>query len=290
MTEPPTAAEPPRFVSVRIKLIAAMAAIYALALVGVFYWFFMVQTRAAHRQIEQDLLPTLRGGLAGIDGDEFSALAGDAATGRALTADERYRRHCDWLRTIQSIEPRARPYSYVVVGDEARLVLVCRAGPGAPGAFRAWPAETVDLTPVSDSTGTWVAAYGPIRDSSGSAVGGLAIEFRADALAQAQAEARASLLVVLPITFSVLFVLAAGLARLFTRPLMQLARVVGEIGDGDYDHNLAPYLRPRFPDEIWQLAQTLDTTIHKLRWRYAALERQAGSRDDEVGKALDSRG
>jgi HAMP domain-containing protein len=147
-----------RFISLRLKLLVGFTLLFSLVFAAAFYWFYTFATQRALDKIRQDLLDTLAGAAAGVDGDELLALyqggrpnaAGQAwldannaetdedyarltetakaAHGAALPGgfsdDPRYHNQLEWLQRVHDVQPQAWPYTYVPGDDEAEVVFL----------------------------------------------------------------------------------------------------------------------------------------------------------------------
>ena len=226
------------FVSLRLKLLVGFTLLSGIALVVAFYWFYRSTTEQVMARIRDNMVATLNGAIAGVDGDEFIALAREGIPREdGLTDDPRYWRHLAWLETVHNIEPRAYPYTYVK-GDEPKEVLfigdilvITQLEKSA--AFREsyiskggmWGGLTgpnLKMSPYVDPWGSWVSAYAPIKDSKGELVGAMGIDFRADYVHQVQWAILGQALVVFAITYITLFVLVFLLSGALTRPTLAL--------------------------------------------------------------------
>jgi len=151
----PTAQSKKLYISLRLKLLAGFTLIFSLVFAGAFYWFLTFATDQALARVKQDLLDTLKGASAGVNGDELVALAAEGkpnASGEAWLAvadaddasiqaltdtatqqfgtptqngfsdDPRYIDELNWLQSVHNVEPRAWPYTYVK-GDKPNEVI-----------------------------------------------------------------------------------------------------------------------------------------------------------------------
>jgi len=146
------------FISLRLKLLVGFTLLFSLVFAAAFYWFFTFATERALEKIRQDLLDTLKGAAAGVDGGELVALyhegkpnaAGGAwlaannaetdedyerlteeavaAYGEAIpdgfSDDPRYQRQIEWLQHVHEVQPQAWPYTYVKGDEEAEVVFL----------------------------------------------------------------------------------------------------------------------------------------------------------------------
>lgn len=288
-----TSTHPKRFVSLRFKLLVGFTLLFSVVFAGAFYWFYTFATDRALQRIQEDLQDTLRGTLAGIDGDTFAALARDAkpdASG-VPTTDPRYLQHQAWLGTIHQIEPRANPYTYVKgpetnqvlwIGDILRVIrpedgtkfLEPYISRGSLSLIKGLSDETLNLKPYTDKWGSWVSAYAPIRDLQGNIVGAVGIDFRADYVFQVQQAIRDQVVVAFLITYGMLFLLVFLISQFFTRPITNLTKAAERIGEGSPVQAFSSDTG-RFRDEIATLADTLSTMVDQIAQRERELREQA---------------
>ncbi len=295
-----------RFISLRVKLLVGFTLLFTVVFAIAFYWFYTFSTDVAMRQIEEDMVTTLQGGLVGIDGDTFAALAQEAELrADGLTDDPRYREHMTWLENIHNLEPRANPYSWVrgdpalenevlFIGDILRLTQPENAtvfrepyltqGSMITGMLTLWE----DLEPYQDDWGHWISAYAPIRNAAGESVGGLGIDFRADYVYQVQDSIKSRIFVSFAITYFALFTLVYLISRTLTGPIISLTGIARGVADGNYDQNISALYRGKTHDEVDALAQVFELMVNKVRAREEGLKRQVQElriEIDEVKKA-----
>ncbi|MBN1921740.1 MAG: HAMP domain-containing protein [Anaerolineae bacterium] len=281
-----------RFISLRVKLLVGFTLLFMVVFAIAFYWFYTFATDVAMRQIEEDMLTTLEGGLKGIDGDAFVALAEEAELrDDGLSDDPRYWDHMAWIETIHDLEPRANPYSWVrgdpnvqnevlFIGDILRVTQPENAtvfrepyitqGSMITGMLTLWE----DLEPYQDDWGHWISAYAPILNSAGESVGGLGIDFRADYVYQVQDSIEDRILISFAITYLALFVLVYLISRTLTGPIISLTGVARGVADGNYDQDISKLYGGKTQDEVDALAQVFELMVSKVRAREEGLKRQ----------------
>lgn len=297
-----SATENRRFVGLRLKLILGFTLLFSIAFVLAFLWFYTFASRSAMNQIQEDLAGTLNGAISDIDGDEFalltriSAPAGeDVPSGYLL-----YQRHQSWLESIHSIEPNSIPYTFVEgklpyevqwIGDIFRIIRPESktaflesyiADPSSTKLFNGLTEVTINMVPYTDQWGTWVSAYGPIKNSQGKIVGGLGIDFRADYVRQVQQNIRLQVLIAFLIAFPIQVLLVWLLSGALTSSLNDLTGAAAQIGEGDYDQDLSALTDRRFPDEISTLAQVFEIMMAKVRTREQTLRQQVAELKIEI--------
>jgi HAMP domain-containing protein len=136
------------------KLVIAFSFIFTLLFVGAFYWFYVFSTERAIARILDDLGATVAGAAAGLDGASLARLAAEGEPdGAGGSAHPDYAAQLRWLQTVQSLEPRAWPYTYVAGGEPNQIVAL------------------VDLWILSDPRKAY--AFGEADVSVGSLTGGL---------------------------------------------------------------------------------------------------------------------
>jgi HAMP domain-containing protein len=279
-----------RFVSLHVKFLVGFTVLFSVVFAIAFYWFYSFATDRAMRRIEEDMVDTLNGAIAGVDGDEFIALAREAEPrDDGLTDDPRYWQHLAWLKTVHDIEPRANPYTYVK-GEEPSEVLfigdiLVITDPDNSAAFREsymskggmWGGLSglnKKLTPYVDKWGSWVSAYAPIANSEGELVGAMGMDFRADYVRQVQQAIRDKVVIAFAITYTTLFALVFVISRSLTRPVIALTTVAEQVAKGDYDQSVSALYSGIFRDEVATLAQVFEMMIGKVREREESLKRQ----------------
>lgn len=165
---------------------------------GGLYSIYWNVNKIAQNQIAQSMESTLNAALAGIDGDEFEKLTQIELLPQQdePKSNPLYQRHQAWLKTVHEIAPEAFPSTYMVRNDDNKLIAIgdvyriVDQEYGVP--YKAvFPEEyitsevwsglervSLDLSPNKEyADESWVAIYGPIRNSEGVVVGGLGLDY-----------------------------------------------------------------------------------------------------------------
>lgn len=294
-----------RFISLRVKLLIGFTMVFSIVFAGAYYWFYTYASNRAMQRVGDDLVDTLEGAIAGIDGNEFEQLATvDVPQGQDLPiAEPLYWQHQEWLNKVHKIEPRANPYTFVRgeqpyevlwVGDIFRIIRRPSmtyfrdsyvANPTETNLYHGLTELTVTMMPYSDEWGSWVSAYGPIRNSEGEIVGGVGIDFNADYVKQVQRGIRNSMAISFTLTYSSLFVLVYIFSGVFTNPIVSLTKAAEQIGEGDYEQNLTCFQARQLPDEISSLAEVFEIMVGKVRRREETLKQQVAELKIEIDQA-----
>lgn len=276
------------------KLLIGFTLVFSIVFALAFWWFYSFSTDTALNKIRQDMLTTLDSTISGIDGDQFEALVLTATPDESgvPSTDPAYLAHQAWIETINEVEPRANTYSYVKgpndrevlwVGDVFRKIHPDEATkymesytPSQDFMLMGLAETATRLDSYSDKWGTWISAYGPIRNSKGEAVGAVGVDYDAGYVAEVQNGIRSNMVTAFLVTYLILLVLVFLLSRFLTRPIVKLTRMARHVADGDYNQDfsgMAPklgFLR----DEISILAETFAFMVDKVRVREITLKRQ----------------
>jgi hypothetical protein len=104
----------PKVFGLGSKLVIGFTFVFTVLFVGAFYWFYVFSTERAIERILDDLEATVAGAAAGLDGASLARLFAEGEPDGAGGSDHPdYAAQLQWLQTVQSLEPRAWPYTYV---------------------------------------------------------------------------------------------------------------------------------------------------------------------------------
>ncbi len=288
-----------KFVSLRLKLLVGFTVLFSVVFAGAFYWFYTYATASALKRVEEDLVNTLHGAAAGVDGDALRVLytegvCAGGSEGGCYPDDPRYWQQVAWLARVHAVEPRAEPYTYIRGEKPKELIFITSAGAVRRPPFGAKFLQhyiannpepnyqgllTTTLEPAyTDAFGRWVSGYTPIYDSQGNVVAAMGIDFHADYVDEVQAGILNSMVLAFSITYGALFGLVYLASNAFSEPIVRLTRAADQIGEGAYEQGLNGLAASRaqavFPDEISRLAEVLRGMVHKIYSLYQA-ERDA---------------
>lgn len=303
MADQPSAARRPNFLSLRTKLLVGFTLVFSLVFAAAYYWFYTFGTQMALNMIRTDLVDTLNATIAGIDGDEFEALVKEGVPDASgvPTQDSRYARHQEWLYNAHQIESRANPYTYVKgsgerevlwVGDIFRITspedgtaFLDPYTPQKDFILNGLQGLAVDMDAYTDDWGSWVSAYGPIKNSKGEVVGAVGIDFYKNYVADVQKQILNSIVLAFAITYSTLLALVFIIAQLLTRPMIRLTEAAQRIGEGDYSPDLSSLGQRGMADEISSLADNFALMVEKVSQREKSLRRQVEELKIEIDEA-----
>ena len=291
-----------RFVSLRVRILIGFTVLFSVVFAVAFYWFYNFATDQAMQRIQEDMVDTLNGAIAGVDGDAFIGLAREAEPNEAgQTDDPRYAEHQAWLETVHNIEPRALPYTYVPGDEENELMFVGDmlqvVRPDDAAAFlESWISRsgamvnslqglTLKMEPYSDPWGEWVSAYAPISTAEGEKVGAMGIDFEASYVREVQEAIRNTVAVAFLITYATLFVLVLLISRGLTQPVIALTAVAEQVAEGDYGQDISALHAGRLRDEVATLAQVFEMMVDKVRAREERLKQEVAQLRIEIDQA-----
>jgi HAMP domain-containing protein len=121
----PTAATPSRRFNLNLtaKLIIGFTLLFTIVFVGAFYWFYVFSTERSVEKIVTDMHQTVLGAAAGLEGESLLRLAAEGVENEAGGSDHPdYAAQMAWLATVQLIEPRAWPYTYVAGSEPNQII------------------------------------------------------------------------------------------------------------------------------------------------------------------------
>ncbi|CAN5731135.1 hypothetical protein BH23DEI1_BH23DEI1_21210 [soil metagenome] len=314
-----------RFMSLRWKLVIGFTLVFTVVFAGAYYWFYYFSTERALARIQIEMQDTIQGAAAGIDGASLVRLFEEGEANAAGFSDHPdYVAQLEWLATVQSLEPRAWPYTYVAgsgpndiyglvdlwamhdptkaygfrESDQSSGPLIdglsalafnvprdrrCNAARNALrgetlGAARGEIAYGTCMllrrVGYTDTYGSWVSAYAPIRDAAGLPVGGLGLDFEMAYVDEVQDAILASTLNAFLITYLTLLLLIMFMARVVTTPITRLTAVAARVGEGDYDQDFSTLGQGRWRDEIGVLTEVFRGMTEKVRAREHSLRRE----------------
>ncbi len=289
------------FVSLRIKLILVLAALFILAFAVIFYWLDGFVTSMAMRNLRTDLIATAQTAASGIDGNAHEKLFKSGQID-----DPTYNQIADFLRAVKSTNPRASGiYTYTQLPDkpdQVQLVVSAALPPDVPqlvsptqkigeclipaSSRPALGEDYTDISPTmvagmttagaettlySDKWGTWLSGYAPIYNSQGQSVGAVGVDMCASEVIELQKTIRSNTLIAMGVSLLVLIIAVGLIATGVTRPIMKLTVVADRIGLGGYDQDFSQLYSTRVQDEVDKLASVFELMAGKVYTREQTL-------------------
>jgi hypothetical protein len=211
-----------------------------------------------------------------------------------------YIEHENWLRAVQQTELKedvygdptketTRLYTYIKGPDAGEVIAIGSTGyfRKERGGFRFCQRYTSTSTriydglngrvdawePYTDSFGTWITTYAPIEDENGNKIGAIGVDITASYVEEVSAQILRQGAIAFIITFIIIFFLVYWLSGFLTRPIIGLAGVAKEIGEGDYSHQWAEVedAQKRMRDEIDTLTGVFKVMVDKVAEREKSL-------------------
>ncbi|MEB3214272.1 MAG: ATP-binding protein [Leptolyngbyaceae bacterium] len=309
-------AKSPKFISLRWKLLGGFTIVFSMVFATAFYWFYTYSIEKAMSRLRADMRDTAIGTAKGIDVEELiDFYETGTPVDSGLPNDPRFERQMAWLSQVKDIEPRAWPYTYVVIEDEpqnpyvflpddieapytiyitdlllyhdlSKAAQFLDLGNASDFTMRAYREGKVVERPLySDEFGSWISTYLPLQDSTGETVAMLGLDFEADYVNEVKAGIRSKVFLAFAITYISLFVLVYIISRLFTDPIIKLTGIAQEIGEGNYEPRLWPLMAKLTSDELGILAKTFESMVQQLREAFTRLEKT----NEELEHRVDER-
>jgi HAMP domain-containing protein len=291
------------FVSLRLKILVGFTFIFSAVFAGAFIWFLNFATDQALARIKQDLLDTLKGAAARVNGDE---LVGLYETGQpnaeGFSDDPRYINQLNWLQQIHDLEPRAWPYTYVMGKKDHEIIFIAdlwvRYNKDKAARFKdsyvsggsLWGGLSGlslkdDLNPYTDEYGSWISAYLPVKNNQSKNVGAIGIDFEASYVSQVRQSIFDKVALAFCVTYALLFVLVYLVSGVITNPIVNLTKVAEQISKGDYSQDLSSMLRDSTRDEISTLTEVFQIMVGKVREREQKLIERVEELKIEINEA-----
>lgn len=315
------------YVSLRTKLILALALLFVVAFAVIFIWLYNFVTGMAMTNLRNDLLSTANTAAAGINGDAHTALFESGQID-----DATYSEMSAFLRSVKATNPRASGvYTYLQIPgetDRVRLVVSAALPPGvvptaqaenlseceqipsssrpelgeeytyiSPAMLAGLQNESVETELLPDDWGTWLSGYAPIYNSKGETVGAVGVDMCAQNVISLQENIRRNVLIALVVSLLVLTAVVWLLATGVTRPVLALTKVADRIGVGDYEQDFSSLHSSRVQDEVDKLAAVFELMVGKVYTREQSLRARVqqleimidqGKRESQVAQIVES--
>ncbi|MEO0804248.1 MAG: histidine kinase dimerization/phospho-acceptor domain-containing protein, partial [Cyanobacteria bacterium J06642_2] len=305
------------FVSLKVKLLIAFSAVFCAVSGGMFVWFYTYSTARAIDRMEEELEHTARGAAKGIDVEQLLALYREGEPNQdGFSDDSRYQQLLGWLDAIHQVEPKAWPYTYIVVEDSsdarypagverpdlphtlylvdvwanydvdsaAAFLDIGNASEKTMEAYRS--GEIVHRDLYSDEYGSWMSAYLPLKDRDENVVAMLGVDIEADYVRQVQKYIREEMLIAFLVSYCILSLLIILISNLLTKRLTYLTNFAEKIGKGDYSNKLSLSSGDRFADEMEILSEVFNKTIESIQKREEMI-REGKATENEIRMALE---
>ena len=270
------------------RLGATFVLLTALGIVVSGFLQYRAQERLVRESLGSLLLNIARTGALLVDGDLHQAVV---SAGRKDTAD--YERVRAQLARIQATNQLGDAvYTLTdVQGAMARFAVVSNGLAPVGLEYRLAPEIQPILSRVlsdgvsgftgiyTSSSGTWITAFAPVKNSSGRTVAALDVDFRADVYLAELAAARRRVVLYALTGAALALVAGVALSRQITKPVGQLATLARGIVEGHFSSDV----RVRARDEIGMLGNVLHLMADRLNVSHRSMT-------DVLVRALEARG
>lgn len=314
----PTTKSASRFLSLRVKIWIGFILIFTPVFVASYYWFYQYTTTRVFQTITDDLGETINGAIQGMDKEGFVRLYLEESTdnpkcppGKDVPKEENgyypednplYIAHENWLLAVQQIEPQTKIYTYIKGIEPGEIIAI-----GSTGYFREprgglrfcqrYTSTSSDIyngltrrvdawTPYKDSFGSWITTYEPILDDNGVVIGAIGIDISANYVKEVRNNILISGAIAFVVSYVLIFFLVYWLSGLLTHPIVGLAGVAKEIGEGDYGHEWSEEdIKRNFRDEIDTLTSVFKVMVDKVAQREQSLRARVHQLEIMVDKS-----
>jgi len=292
-----------RFLSLRVKIWIGFILVFTPVFVASYYWFYTYTNARVFQTITDDLNNTISGALTGINKADFVKLYQEESTNNPMCPPKKdapkeengyypednplYMEHESWLLSVSEVEPKARIYTYVKGINPGEIIAIGSTGyfREPRGGFRFCQRYTstsskiydglttrVDSwVPYTDSFGSWITTYAPIVDESGNIIGAMGMDISANYVDTVRKGILISGAIAFVLSYILIFFLVYWLSGLLTRPIVGLAGVAKEIGEGDYSHEWQEKSQNAYRDEIDTLTSVFKVMVDKVAQREQSL-------------------
>jgi hypothetical protein len=292
-----------RFFSLRLKIWIGFTLIFTPVFVASYFWFYEYTTTRVFQTITDSLGNTINGAVEGIDKKGFVRLFQEENTNNPMcpprkpTADTPkdengyypennplYMAHENWLHEVQQVVPQTRIYTYIKGVEPGEVIAIGSTGyfRSPRGGFRFCQRYTstssrifdglttrVDAwTPYTDNYGSWITTYMPILDDGGNKIGAIGMDISANYVDEVRNGILRSGAVAFVVSYIFIFLLVFWLSGFLTRPIVGLAGMAKEIGEGDYTREWSVVEnKGTFRDEIDTLTGVFKVMVDKVAQR-----------------------
>ena len=314
----PTIKPTGRFLSLRVKIWIGFILIFTPVFVASYYWFYQYTTSRVFQTITDDLGETINGAIQGMDKASFVRLFEEESTDNPMCPPVKdapkeengyypednplYIAHENWLLAVQQIEPQTRIYTYVKGVEPGEIIAIGSTGyfRDPRGGFRFCQRYTSTSSnifnglttqvnawePYTDSFGSWITTYAPIPDDNGVVIGAIGIDISADYVKEVRNNILVSGAIAFVASYVLIFFLVYWLSGLLTSPIVGLAGVAKEIGEGDYGHEWSEEdIKRNFRDEIDTLTSVFKVMVDKVAQREQKLRARVQQLEIMVDKS-----
>jgi len=292
-----------RYVSLRVKIWIGFILIFTPVFIASYYWFYQYTSDRVFKGISDTLVDTVNGAVKGMDTAGFVKLYKDESTGNPACSpatgsakgyypetNPLYMAHENWLLTVQNIAPHTRIYTYVKGPNAGDIVAIGSTGyyRNPRGGFKfcelynsqgktqiadGLTARVDRWTIYSDSFGSWITTYAPIADQNGQIVGAIGVDISADYVQQVKNGILVSGAIAFVLSYILIFLLVYLMSGIVTGPIISLAGVAKDIGEGHYEQEWSSMNKQRdaFRDEIDTLTSVFQAMVDKVAEREKSL-------------------
>ena len=289
-------------VAMRWKLLAAFAGVFTVIFVFIAIYVVQFSTNNAQKRLVDELSTTAIGGSSTIDARQFVDLITTVPAvpdsknefGFGYPTSQLYKDQAKALVNINRISGEALSYTYFKDPKDGKLYAAASSGyylkPQIGYTYKvpiyktsseetnqlmmAGLTTSTEQPAYSDGYGSLISRYVPIVDANGTSVGGFGVDYPLTYVDQVRSDVQKSLYPVLIVTYVVLLGLVLLVSTSLVRPLKRLTAATKRVADGEYDLDVRGIVRTRFPDEMFELADSFAQMAKKVGARERSLTQE----------------
>ena len=289
-------------IAMRWKLLAAFAGVFTIVFLFIAIYVVHFSTNNAQKRLVDQLASTAAGASSTINAEQFVELIStvpavpDAKNqfGFGYPTSQLYKDQAQALVNINKISGEALTYTYFKDPKDGQLYAAASSGyylnPQIGYTYKVPIGKTsnaetnrlmmeglttsTEQPAYSDGYGSWISRYVPIVDKNGKTVGGFGVDYPLTYVDEVRADVQKSLYPVLIVTYLVLLGLVLLVSTSLVRPLKRLTVATKRIADGEYDLDVRKLVRTRFPDEMYELADSFAQMAKKVGARERSLTQE----------------
>lgn len=271
-------------INYRTRLLSGFLGLAIIASALVFFLNTRHAKKSIFEQIQSQLLSVAIEAAAAVDAEAHERIRSEADAGgedyRQISlalrqVRDRNRREdisIAFIYTFRRVPPSADTWSYVVDAEESAErrspvgEVIVWNGQGTPEDEPLQLSEPYcDERFVTDPYGSWLSAYAPVRDRSGSIVAMVGVDIAADFVIAKWDHLNRDSMFAFGIAIALAGILSIMLARIVSRPLAEISAAVRKIGAG----HLGTRLDETPGDEFGEVARNINEMAQSLQERDA---------------------
>lgn len=263
-----------------------------LTLFGYYYYAFQTSLN----MLTTDLSQAIEGAVQSIDAENFKLLyqeesennphcpprEGASINGYYPEDNPRFQSHMDWLKTVLYYESDISAYTYVKGPNPGDVIVISSSwyfrephdgfkfcqlynSHGQSQIYEGL-SRRVDVWRIyTDSYGSWITSYMPIKDKNGEIVGAIGMDLPANAVIQIKQRLQLVALLSFSATYLVMLIIIVWLTNTVSKPIQKMALLTRQIGGYDSSIKFSEIQRSGWQkDEIDILIVSMQAMLDRI--------------------------